>query len=658
MRGLEGRSHSALAPVVGFDDVQLGLLARLARKRALEICLAAENGHIGASSGAAELFVVLYLGGILRFDPGNSNHPMRDRVLVRGHLGPLRYTVFSWFGWIGEEELPTYRTLGSRLHGHEDHLAVPGVDITPSGSLGMLLSYGVGCAAAARDMNKDFRTWVFVGDGEEQEGVVSEAARHGAHLGLSNLIAVIDRNGKQLSNTVATHDSADIGKVWAGYGWSVIEISDGNDIESVLRGYRSAIAAADLGMRPTVIIANTVKGRHIIGAEEHYSGYHTISRVPLDVVRKSVIAIDETIDKPTALMLTNSIHQLSTTPKPFTELEQWVPTDIGIMPSDGVVNNPDACQQEFFKLFSKHDLLDSIKDAGSYFLTADVTTVDATIDLCVDSSFIYYNTGLREQHTVAMAHGISVTRPSARILINSLDAFTYRCIDQICAALQGQSSMVILGDVSGLTNSRNGRTHQSTGLPAALLSMHGLIFLEPWDATDTFACLNWALGQSRGIVYVRVHSSTVPVLVADNIQRALTYYSVTGIIPDTKFVLISSGLTVSSCIEASAMLEKDGISARVINIVNAKSLDKNFVDLIPENVPVLLVYNGHPEVLESAVCRAFVRYGHGSCTLDSIGYTDGATGRLPEILNLFGLDGIGVYTKAKAVISAESLARR
>src|SRR6516165_9329901 len=126
------------------------ILANELRRRTLSTILAAETGHSGGSSSSVELMAGLYYDGALRFDPSEPGHPERDRVLVRGHLGPLRYSLFSMLGWIEPDLLQTYRRFGSPLQGHEVMGLIPGVDITPSGSLGMLLSFGAGCAYAKR----------------------------------------------------------------------------------------------------------------------------------------------------------------------------------------------------------------------------------------------------------------------------------------------------------------------------------------------------------------------------------------------------------------------------------------------------------------------------------------------------------------------------
>ena len=252
-------------------------LSNFIRATSLEVIINARSGHIGGNLSSVELLTALYFSGIFKFDPNNPKNENRDRVLIRGHEGPLRYTIFSLLGYINYEELQTYRKLGSRLQGHEDMYETPGVDITPSGSLGMLLSYGVGSAIANKDKKTNNKTIVFLGDGEEQEGNISEAARHAASLKLDNLICILDKNGKQLSRPTNYSDGkSDIKKIWQGYGWDVIEIENGNNIEEVVETYKKLNNIK----HPTLIIAHTVKGLGVEGALEHFSGYHTLSSAP------------------------------------------------------------------------------------------------------------------------------------------------------------------------------------------------------------------------------------------------------------------------------------------------------------------------------------------------------------------------------------------
>lgn len=272
----------------------LEILASFLRRDALEVVSAANNGHIGGSLSSVELLTAMYFGGIFKFDINDPKNPNRDKVLIRGHEGPIRYPIFSLMGYIQRNELSTYRQLGSRLQGHEDMHEMPGVDVTPSGSLGMLLSYGVGSAIESKNKGQKNKIIVFLGDGEEQEGNVSEAARHGASLGLENLICIIDKNGKQLSRpTIESDRSSDLETIWRGYGWDVEIIKNGHDISEILDVYRRLQKT----MKPTVVIANTIKGYGVDGSEEHFSGYHTLSAVPdKEVINKAISELTKELE--------------------------------------------------------------------------------------------------------------------------------------------------------------------------------------------------------------------------------------------------------------------------------------------------------------------------------------------------------------------------
>jgi transketolase len=609
------------------------------------MCRTAANGHIGAASAAVELMTVLYFGGVLRFDPSDPHAPQRDRVLVRGHLGPLRYSIFAMLGWLQEDELSSYRQLGSRLPGHEDHETTPGVDITPSGSLGMLLSYGVGAAVSARNRAENFTTYVFLGDGEEQEGNVSEAARHAGHLKLSNLVVILDQNGKQLSDPVSVCDSADIAALWRGYGWDVVYLADGNDIAAV----REILTAERSAGRPTLIIARTVKGLGLRGAEAHFSGFHTTGVCPPEVLNEAIAELQAATSLP--LLSTLVSRDRTRVREERGGVRTFSPLVLTIAPGEGSLNNP-MCQADYFRL-----LREPVERAGLcrdqfYFLTADITRRDDVDVLGIDTYMHYMNVGVREQHMIAMAHGLSITHPDVRIIINSFDAFTFRALDQIAAAVQGGSSMIIIADVAGVTNARNGKTHQSASQPGAISMCEGVTFLEPWDLVDVFNCLNWAIGESRGIVYLRTHKATVNVA-AVSADRNIGYYEINPTPSPPNAVIVATGFMVTHALGARERLAGLGINARVLNVVNPKGLDDGrFIKLIPPGVPIVTVYNGVPEVLRTAVCTAVLNSGRNCMPkLRALGFYLGATGRLEDVVSHLGLDAVHIARTVEEMLT-------
>lgn len=631
---------------ISLSNQELLALSLEVRKNVFEICLAANSGHIGGASGAVELLIALYFGGILRYSV-NSSDNQRDRVLIRGHLGPLRYKIFSLLDYINESELFDYRKYGSRLHGHEDHQETPGVDITPSGSLGMILSYGVGCAYAANYNESAYKTYVFLGDGEEQEGNISEAARHAAHLRLKNLVAVIDKNMKQLSNPTKETDSSNLQMIWKGYGWETVMLEDGHNITLIKQAYARANAVAQRTEKPVVIIANTNKGKGLEGHDSHFSGYHTISTCTPEVVESAI--------KKISLMTGSMVGFLTNAKKKILFKKEkrlipdnqtgkiFTPVKLDIRPLLTTQPNPDACQLDYFRTLGNEAAKKRILIDPAFFLTADVTRKDHVEQLGLKQFCTFLNTGIREQHTIAMSHGLSLTLPESRIIINGLDAFTYRSLDQINAAVQGKSSMIIIGDVSGLTNSRNGKTHQTSGQPGALLMMPGITFLEPWDVNDVFNCLNWAIGESRGVVFIRIHSSNItPVQIPSDI-RNINWYVVHDPIGEPDLTIIASGITVGSALEAAINLKKENVLARVINLINHKSLDQSFAKMISKQKPLLTVYNGHASVLQANVAKILLEsYSNIPSKMIGLGFDFGTTGNLSELLNIYGLDAKGI----------------
>lgn len=193
----------------------------------------------------------------------------RDRfILSKGHASPGFYAVLSRAGYFPREELATYRQLNSRIQGHA-HPMTPGVEMN-SGSLGMGLSFALGCALAAKLDSKDYMVYALLGDGECDEGEIWEAAMSAAHHKATNLVAIVDRNRIQndrFTDEVMTLDPLD--RKWEDFGWRVME-ADGHDLDDLLGTFEQAGAQRD---KPTVIIAHTVKGKGVSFMENN-PGFH------------------------------------------------------------------------------------------------------------------------------------------------------------------------------------------------------------------------------------------------------------------------------------------------------------------------------------------------------------------------------------------------
>ena len=261
--------------VIGAErDTDLTALGRRIRRHVVRMVYDAKSGHIGGSLSAVEIMSVLYCR-IMDHDPERPDWPARDRfVMSKGHCTPVQYALLAELGYFPVEELDTFRRLGSRLQGHSVRNPALGVE-SSAGSLGMGLSFGLGMRLAARlgegEIPADTPVWVLMGDGEQNEGQVWEAAMAAAHHGVDRLIALIDRNGIQNDDfTRSTMVTEPLDEKYAAFGWDVTSGVDGHDIEAVEAALRHA---REVRGQPACVIFDTVKG-HGVSFMEHNPGFH------------------------------------------------------------------------------------------------------------------------------------------------------------------------------------------------------------------------------------------------------------------------------------------------------------------------------------------------------------------------------------------------
>lgn len=234
-------------------------LAWLIRRHGVEMTHLSGGSHLGAILSVADIVATLYTD-VLHYDPNNPKWEGRDRfILSKGHAGASIYAALAESGFFPVEELKTHYQNGSRLSGHVSH-HLPGVDLS-TGSLGHGLSVGAGMAYALKKDLKKERVFVVVGDGECNEGSVWEAALFANHFRLNNLIAIVDHNHMQsLDFNENTLEIEDFASKWKAFGWNVVEIN-GNSHEELKAAFKTAANNAEQeNHKPTVIIANTVKG--------------------------------------------------------------------------------------------------------------------------------------------------------------------------------------------------------------------------------------------------------------------------------------------------------------------------------------------------------------------------------------------------------------
>lgn len=242
-------------------------LARRCRIEIVKMVHRAQAGHPGGSLSEIDLIAALYSTS-LRVRPEDPDWADRDRfILSKGHASPGMYALLAEKGFIQHEDLHSYRVLGGICQGHVDMKWCPGVDFS-AGSLGMGLSFGMGCALAARIDGSERRAFVMLGDGEIQEGSIWEAAMAAAHHELGNLKVILDRNRIQNDDfCLEQMRMFDIPAKWKAFGWNVKEI-DGHDMDDIVEGIKFLDSSNDA---PSILIAHTVKGKGVSFMEDNPS---------------------------------------------------------------------------------------------------------------------------------------------------------------------------------------------------------------------------------------------------------------------------------------------------------------------------------------------------------------------------------------------------
>lgn len=255
-----------------WDIEKLQLLATQVRRDIIRMVYEAQSGHPGGSLGCTEFMVALYFH-VLRYDPYRFQMDGMGEdvfILSNGHISPVYYSVLARSGYFPLQELTTFRRINSRLQGHPaTKEGLPGVRIA-TGSLGQGLSVALGIALGKRLAKDPYFVYVLIGDGEAQEGQIWEAAQFAAHHAIDNVIVTMDWNYKQIDgDTREVMHPKDMEGKWRSFGWEVLRLNEGNDINAVLSTLHKARNLTGKG-KPVIILMNTIMGKGVDFMEDDY----------------------------------------------------------------------------------------------------------------------------------------------------------------------------------------------------------------------------------------------------------------------------------------------------------------------------------------------------------------------------------------------------
>ena len=254
---------------MSMELTELKNIASQVRRDIVRMVHSCQSGHPGGSLGCTDVVVALYFNlmkineerdedTFLKFSRAGQNEDLF--FLSNGHISPLFYSVLARRGYFSVNELSTFRKINSRLQGHPaTHEHLPGIRVA-SGSLGQGLSVASGAAYAKKLKNDDHRVYVLMGDGEQQEGQVWEAAQFAAHHELDNLVAIIDWNGQQIDGpTEKVMSNRDLKAKYEAFGWDIVELANGNDMQLTIEALNEAIQKTG-NNKPVMILMKSDMG--------------------------------------------------------------------------------------------------------------------------------------------------------------------------------------------------------------------------------------------------------------------------------------------------------------------------------------------------------------------------------------------------------------
>ena len=521
-------------------------LAQQLRVDSVRCSSAAGSGHPTSSMSAADLMAVL-IARHFRYDPTQPRDPHNDHlVFSKGHASPLLYSMFKAMGLIDEDEFLTYRTFGSRLQGHPVPL-LPWVEVA-TGSLGQGLPIGVGMAIAGKHLDRlPTRVWVLCGDSEMAEGSMDEALEHAGHLGLENLIAILDVN--RLGQTGETMHGWDLDAYRdraEAFGWHTIEV-DGHDPEAIDAAYGEA---STLRGRPKIVIARTIKGYGVSEVADK-DGWHG---KPLPHPEQAIAELGgerHLVVPPMPPELTGKPHRFpsGTLELPRYELGGEVPT--------------------------RQAYGDALAALGS--ARAEVVALDGEVSNSTFAEIFrdahperYFEMYIAEQQMVAAAVGIQVRGwiPFA----STFAAFLTRAYDFVRMAAISRANIRLSGSHAGVSIGEDGPSQMALEDLAMMRAVHGSTVLYPCDANQA-AHLVALMADVPGISYMRTTRAKTPVIYGPDAPFEVGGSTVLRSSGDDQVAVITAGITVHEALKAADMLAGEGTKVRVIDAYSVKPID-------------------------------------------------------------------------------------
>jgi transketolase len=646
---------------------QLKAAAREMRAMDIVSIFAAGSGHPGGTLSVMDLAAALYLNE-LNHDPSNPNWPDRDRVFwSAGHKAPALYVALGRAGYFPLDDVVLLRQLGANFEGHPNWLKVPGVEIS-SGSLGQGLGAAVGNALAGRLRGAGYRVYVIMGDGEQQEGSVWEAAMSAGHYKLENLCAIVDVNRLQIDGWVREVMSVEpLEEKYSAFGWNVIEI-DGHDMPQILDAFTRARAQNG---KPSVILAKTIKGKGVSFMENEASWHGTAPKkeqfekalpelLTPDFPRTRVDALLER-----ARANAREVAQKAKDSIPRFALEYWWNS------LESMKVEMDPTRMGFGRGLERAG-----EDPRVVTLHADISNSIRITDFEArhpERNHRAFSVGIAEQNMMSVAAGLS--REGFIPVTGTYGVFASgRAWDQIRTTIcYSNLNVKIAGAHGGISVGPDGATHQALeeiSLTSVLPNMNVVV---PCDSVETQKATEHSLLSLVGPCYLRFAREATPVVTTPDTPYA---FGVANVIryrgSQAKFLdafdtilgpryhnereqlaIVACGPMVPEAMRAAWLLKEEySIETRIVNVHTVKPLDVATVARAAEETRVVVTAEEHQtggfgNIIAGAILRHRKSFRQ-PLQLSMVGVEDcfGLSGNPWELAQHFGLTAEHIAKRA------------
>jgi transketolase len=564
--------------------------ANLMRGYDLVALCAAGSGHAGSTLSIMDIAAALYLHAA-NHDPKNPSWPDRDRIIwSAGHKAPALYTALGFAGFCPLDDTVTLRKLYSPFQGHPHRLRLPGVEVS-SGSLGQGLSISVGMALAGRINGKHHKIFCLMGDGEQQEGQVWEAAMEAGNFHLDNLIAVIDCNRLQIDGWVKDVMQVEpLADKYTSFGWAVVR-TNGHDMPQLVAAF--AKARTTIGM-PTVILADTVKGKGV-SFMENQPGWHgkAPNREELDAAFKDLgltdrIPVEQLLDKAKAYQVEVDRKLAAKMPK-FSRDYWW-------NAGDSMKVKMEPTRKGFGKSLAENGGDERVVCIG-LDISGSITIGDFYAGK-PERANRWISMGIAEQSATAAAAGLA--REGKLPVLGSYATFSAaRNLDQLRVSVcYGNFNVLVAGAHAGVSVGPDGATHQALEDLFAMQGMPNMSVVVPCDAIETRKATDYLLLKHVGPKYIRFAREATPIVTSEstpfvfgqaNVVRLRTEAAnfadafETQLAADYKdesedLTIVAIGPMVPEAMRAARILKLDyGYETRIINMHTLKPIDAEAV---------------------------------------------------------------------------------